>query len=89
MIRHPSKPWRGPYRHRRRGIVIFDRETEALIRRLAAATGEDLETAVLNAVNERHQSLDRLMRHRIEWSRQHRPKKPRPAQSKQEMFARG
>ncbi|TMI99930.1 MAG: hypothetical protein E6G97_20275 [Alphaproteobacteria bacterium] len=78
MMKLASKPRPGPYRPRKRGIRITDKETEALIRKLAAVTGETIEIAVLKAVNEKHKALDHLMRHRVEWSRRRRPRKPRP-----------
>jgi hypothetical protein len=73
MTRRP-----GPYRRTQYGIAITDRETETLIRKLAARTGDGVRAAVAKAVREKHETLDRLMRRRIEWSRRHRPKKPLP-----------
>ncbi len=78
MIKALSKPRPGPYRRRKRGILIADRETEALIRKLAEATGDTFRGAVVKAVKEKHEALDRLTRCRVEWSRKIRPTKPRP-----------
>jgi hypothetical protein len=78
MTSSARKPRPGPYRPRRLGIYIFDRETEALIRRLAAVTGDSIDAAVLKAVKERHEALDRAMQRRVERSRQRRQPKPRP-----------
>ena len=79
MIKALSKPRPGTYRRRMRGILITDRETEALIRKLAKATGDTVRGAVVKAVKEKHEALDRLMRRRVEWSRKIRPAKPRPS----------
>jgi hypothetical protein len=75
MIKALSKPRPGPYRRITKSIVIFDEETEALIRKLAARTGDSARSAVAKAVKERHERLDRMMRQRVEWSRRHRPRK--------------
>ena len=79
MIKALSKPRPGPYRRKSRGVLINDQETEALIRKLAAATGDTLRAAVVKAVRERHEALDFLMSRRVEWSR--RPPKPRPGRA--------
>jgi hypothetical protein len=78
MIQASSEPRPGTYRRRKRGILIADRETEALIRKLAEVTGDSFRGAVVKAVKEKHEALDLLMRRRVEWSRKIRPTKPRP-----------
>lgn len=78
MMRSFLKPRLGPYRYRNRGIAITDRETEALVRKLADRTGQSLARAVVTAVEERLERLDREMRRRVEWSKRHRLPKPRP-----------
>ena len=59
MMRAFLKPKLGPYRRRNQGIAIRDRETEALIRTLAARTGQSPARAVETAVEERLERIDR------------------------------
>jgi len=75
MIEAMSKARPGPYRRRTRQIVIRDGETEQLIRKLAALTGDSVRAAIVRAVKEKHEMLDRLMRRRVDWSRKIRPQK--------------
>jgi hypothetical protein len=77
MITLISKPRLAPYRRITRQIALSG-ETELLLRKLAARTGESVRTALIRAVQEKHHALDREKRRRIEWSRKHRAAKPCP-----------